>query len=575
MYFRYSDPDPCLANFTRPCSHNGKTYECCKVSLEDIHSVRKEFYRHAEKVRQDIYLCHYISVMPAKRRRQSKDIRQRDATVSYMLNSNNKTVRVCKTFFAAVFGLSKHRLGTVAKVMEEGGVPKEKRGGDRISHKTVSKKEKVRQFIGKLRGKESHYNRKKSKRIYLSANLSIAKLHKMYNRRCDSEDRVSYDMFRNIFLADFNIGFSSPASDVCSKCTRLKEQIKHAKDPEKRQNFIMEYRIHKKRANTFYELCKEKPDNSMTFCFDLQQVQPLPRTPIGDAFYSHQISWYAFCCVPMTSISPTFYVWTEDLAGRGAIQIGSALIHHLQSLDYEGVNLIRLFCDGCGGQNKNSHIIHTLMYWLKHQSPDNVAEILITFPVRGHSFLPADRSFGRVEKILKKNPIITSKEKYIEIYSEVGSVKSLGSDWHMYDVKELEKVFKKVKGISDCKKIILKKFKNNNEIIVKIKTCEYYRFSSGTTTWESLIKKGKSESNIQLNKLPLGDSIPDKKKKSLRHLMKEHFGEEWQNREDLFWYKNLLVSIGEGNEDILENNEAQEAENGLCDCLDEETAIHI
>ncbi|KAK4882697.1 hypothetical protein RN001_006016 [Aquatica leii] len=214
-------------------------------------------------------------------------------------------------------------------------------------------------------------------------------------------------MFRSVFLNDFNIGFSSPASDVCSKCTRLKEQVKHTKDVEKRKNLIKEYRIHRKRANTFYELSKEKPDNSITFCFDLQQVQPLPRTPIGDAFYSHQISWYAFCCVSMSSRHPTFYVWTEDLAGRGATQIGSALLQHLENLNYKDINLIRLFCDGCGGQNKNSHIIHTLMYWLKNKAPENVVEIIITFPVRGHIFLPADRSFGRVEKILKRNPVIT------------------------------------------------------------------------------------------------------------------------------------------------------------------------
>lgn len=545
--------------------------------MQDIKNLRTQFYSHVDKVNQDIYLCKYMSVMPARRRRQNKEMRQRDATVSYMLKSNKKIVRVCKKFFSAVFGVTQHRLVTVAKVLEEGGVPREKRGGDRLSQKTVSKKEKVRQFIGNLRGKESHYNRKKSKRIYLSAALSMAKLQKIYNRKCDPEDRVSYDMFRNIFLNDFNIGFSSPASDVCSKCTRLKEQIKHTKDLEMKNNLIMEYRIHKRRANTFYELGKENPSNSIAFCFDLQQVQPLPRTPIGEAFYSHQISWYAFCCVPMTSRDPTFYVWTEDLAGRGAIQIGSALFHHLQSLNYEGVKLIRLFCDGCGGQNKNSHIIHTLMFWLKNKAPVHVTEIIITFPVRGHSFLPADRSFGRVEKILKRNPVITSKENYVEIYSEVGLVKTLGNDWQMYDVKELEKVYKKIKGISDCKKIHLKKFLNkSNETTIKVMTFQYYRFISSDTTWQTLIKKGKSEKNIQLTTLPLGNSIPDKKKKSLRHLMKEHFGEEWHNREDLLWYKNLLDGIEEINEEISENNEThQEDEDGLCDCLHEETAIHV
>lgn len=544
--------------------------------MKDIQNLRTQFYSHVDKVLQDTYLCHYMSVMPVKRRRQNKEMRHRDATVAYMLKSNKKTVRVCKQFFSAVFGVTKHRLQTVAKVLEEGGVPKEKRGGDRVSQKSLPKKEKVRQFIGNLRGKESHYNRKKSKRLYLSANLSMAKLHKMYNRRCDPENRVSYDMFRNVFLNDFNIGFSSPASDVCSKCTRLKEQIKHTKDLKNRQTLIMEYRIHKKRANTFYELTNEEPDSSLTFCFDLQQVQPLPRTPIGDAFYSHQVSLYAFCCVPMTSRYPTFYVWTEDLASRGATEIGSALLHHLQSLNYEGVNLVRLFCDGCGGQNKNSHIIHTLMYWLKTKSPDNVTAIEITFPVRGHSYLPADRSFGRVEKILKRNPVIISKEKYMEFYAEVGSVKALGSDWQLYNIKNLENVYKKVKGISDCKIIKLQKFTDrDNETTVKLATFEYYRFRSPTTTWQSLIKKGKSETNLQLSRLPLRNCIPDKKKKSLIHLIKEHFGEEWQDREDLLWYKNLLVSTRGGEKDTLENNDIQDDDTELCDCLHEETAVHI
>lgn len=61
------------------------------------------------------------------------------------------------------------------------------------------------------------------------------------------------------------------------------------------------------------------------------------------------------------------------------------------------------------------------MYWLKNKSPEHLTEIM-TFPVRRHSFLPVDRSFSRVEKILKRHPVITSKEKYIEMYLEVGSV---------------------------------------------------------------------------------------------------------------------------------------------------------
>lgn len=116
----------------------------------------------------------------------------------------------------------------------------------------------------------------------------------------------------------------------------------------------------------------------------------------------------------------------------------------------------------------------------------------------------------------------------------------------------------------------------NNEPTIKVKTFQFYRFtSSADTPWESLVKKGKSEDNIELNRLPLGDSIPDKKKNSLNQLMKEHFGENWRKRVDLSWYKHLLGSTGEENLDISEDNEIQEDQGEACDCLDEETAIHI
>lgn len=42
--------------------------------------------------------------------------------------------------------------------------------------------------------------------------------------------------------------------------------------------------------------------------------------------------------------------------------------------------------------------------------------IQITFPVRGHSFLPADRVFGQVEKLLRKQPTIIHKTDYIDVY---------------------------------------------------------------------------------------------------------------------------------------------------------------
>ncbi|KAK9675107.1 hypothetical protein QE152_g40632, partial [Popillia japonica] len=70
-------------------------------------------------------------------------------------------------------------------------------------------------------------------------------------------------------------------------------------------------------------------------------------------------------------------------------------------------------------------------------APVTLQQITLTFPVRGHSFLPTDRVFGRIEKKLRKIGVILNAEEYIEIYKEVGTVKKLGIDWTIKDFKAL------------------------------------------------------------------------------------------------------------------------------------------
>lgn len=76
----------------------------------------------------------------------------------------------------------------------------------------------------------------------------------------------------------------------------------------------------------------------------------------------------------------------------------------------------------------------------------------------------------------------------MKIYS-VGNVKTLDSDWQMYDIKDLDRVYKTVKGISDGKKID-KKTIANGQVEVKMLTTEFYRFQRGYS-FQSFIKKRK------------------------------------------------------------------------------------
>ncbi|CAG9814718.1 unnamed protein product [Phaedon cochleariae] len=116
---RYADWDPELENFRRPCNHNGPTYECAKVEMEDLSRIRKDFYEEVDKIRQDIELCHFIPVMPVKRHRYTREIKQRNATVAYLLKSRKTAMRLCKKFFIAVFGVTNQRIATVSVALEE------------------------------------------------------------------------------------------------------------------------------------------------------------------------------------------------------------------------------------------------------------------------------------------------------------------------------------------------------------------------------------------------------------------------------------------------------------------------
>lgn len=204
-----------------------------------------------------------------------------------------------------------------------------------------------------MKGRESHYGRGKSRRIYLSSEYNIKKLHELYNKSVEKKFQVNYKFFSRIFNTDFNIGFGTPATDVCGFCMRHQSGLHLCKDDQEKIQLMTNLRLHKLRAKQFYALMTEEQDGTLSYCFDLQQVQVLPKVPIGDAFYAQQLSFYSFCVTDISSKNPIFYTWLEYQAGRGSVEIGSALFHFLLNAKFsEDIKELRLYSDGCSGQNK-------------------------------------------------------------------------------------------------------------------------------------------------------------------------------------------------------------------------------
>lgn len=213
-------------------------------------------------------------------------------------------------------------------------MPKENRGGDRKSHKSLAKRDKVMTYIKSFTIIESHYCRGKSTRQYLPSDLSVKKMWRFYNK--DNHDLpVKESFFRHIFNTKFNLDIISPQTDVCSRCLQFKERIKHSKDPLQKQNLMTDQRIHKLRSKAFFEALREEKPDLLTISYDFQQNLPLPKIPDQQAYYKRQLYVYNFCIVVGSSHSPLkkdnvfMYSWKESDSQKGSNEIASAIFHRL------------------------------------------------------------------------------------------------------------------------------------------------------------------------------------------------------------------------------------------------------
>ncbi len=132
------------------------------------------------------------------------------------------------------------------------------------------------------------------------------------------------------------------------------------------------------------------------------------------------------------------YTWGEYESGKGANEVCSALHDCLQRLQKrvlrKGFRRLDLFADSCPGRNKNASLLCMLMQYVN--SPKNsFSEIRVIFPVRGHSYMPVDAIFGRIETQYRKLRRIITPESYIEVMNCFGRVRQYGVHWHVRNYK--------------------------------------------------------------------------------------------------------------------------------------------
>lgn len=323
----------------------------------------RSFYSKPIKQYQDALILKCCSVKKTARKRPVKNTRKSRAfSIKYAIyaKSLKKAIPVCQKVFLNTLGITNYRVQSVMQnFFESGRVPTERRGGDHKKQKYAALRQSVHRFLKSLNYVEAHYCRGSSQqRKYLPSERNIKKLFKLFKQaHPDSPVKSSY--FRSIFNQDFNLGFGSPRTDVCSKCIEVQEKLKNENDPSRKIQLMTEKRIHKLRAQAFFKLLKEKKEEMITFSFDCQKILVLPKVPDQSCYYSRQLYLYNFTIVKGSSKdslnkNTTFaYVWMENEYAKGSNQIASAVYDWLNKTDLTDVTHVRLVADGCAGQNKN------------------------------------------------------------------------------------------------------------------------------------------------------------------------------------------------------------------------------
>lgn len=206
-----------------------------------------------------------------------------------------------------------------------------------------------------------------------------------------------------------------------------------------------------------------------------------------------------------------------------------------------------------------------LSKWLLEHA--TVKKIEIIFPVTGHSFMPPDRVFGNIEKVIKKREVIIQPEEYCNVISSNATVTNL-RDIEVFqkrlDFKSAtQKVFKPTAKwpfkITQCKRFIIKRSKTPGNTLIR---GEMF-YQSDLNKSSNVCKTGQKTSMLRPTTISLGAPVTRAKIADVDKLLQKHFGLDWKERDDLKFYLDIIRGPT--------SEENQNLEESWCEGISEES----
>ncbi|CAH0673862.1 unnamed protein product [Spodoptera exigua] len=175
----------------------------CKRGCYDITEERRatlfNFYWSLDSQRRKDWLVRSTHIVPCARKRTDSSLSRRNLTYEYYVNNGDDHQKVCQKFLISTLDITQkfllYTLNNSANEMAQ----KDRRQRNTSNKYSDFAKTQVKQFIEKLPAVPSHYNRKRTNRVYLPQELkNVSNLYRLYLKECQSSniEFVSESIFR-------------------------------------------------------------------------------------------------------------------------------------------------------------------------------------------------------------------------------------------------------------------------------------------------------------------------------------------------------------------------------------------
>lgn len=437
-------------------------------------SIFDQFYKtNLTKNEQDAYLAGLVSVSaPARRRSRLETPKKSHSSVYHYrvcliffqfflyskhlkkriikIQRNHQTVHfhnfqikignyekvVCKTAFLSLHGITTSRLRRITDLVAEGVIcPIDKRGG--LNKSTCIPdylKVQIQEHIQSLPYKISHYGKCGKKTRYLSIDLNVKIMWKLYLKKNEPDvylsfgtenekkPTISYEYYNQFYRDNFNYPFGRPRTDVCSHCEKLTVEINNEQIPAVKAKMKRQLEKHQSKAKQFYNDMKEcellvqeggsEHGTSECVVFDYMQNIPYPLMPVSEMFYARKLWLYNIGFHRLSDGRAFMYPYTELTGKKTPNETLSFLNHFIEHHVDPNIKRLYIFTDACTAQNRNNFVAKYLHHLLATGRFNYIRHV---FPTRGHSYLPCDRDFARVELKKRKQDTVYTPEQWKDV----------------------------------------------------------------------------------------------------------------------------------------------------------------